>query len=274
MNHLTTVTGIMLWLLSGRAVIAVEATSAVAALPQAHAHNDYHHARPLFDALEQGFASVEADVFLVDGQLLVGHDKRELRPSRTLDALYLKPLAERVARNGGHVYPDLPTFMLLVDIKENGAAANQALDSLLKSYAPMLASVADGKAGPGAVEIVISGDRPWQLIADDDVRYVGIDGRVEDLSDPARRELPAHLMPLGSDNWFTHFRWTGDGPMPEDERAKLKRIVASAHDQGRRVRFWATPEKEAVWQELAAAGVDHINTDQLERLGGFLRERQ
>lgn len=34
----------------------------------AQAHNDYYHPRPLRDALELGFASVEADVFLVDGE--------------------------------------------------------------------------------------------------------------------------------------------------------------------------------------------------------------
>ena len=34
--------------------------------PQAHAHNDYYHTRPLLDALSHGFCSVEADVFLVD----------------------------------------------------------------------------------------------------------------------------------------------------------------------------------------------------------------
>jgi hypothetical protein len=40
-------------------------------LTRAHAHNDYLHARPLFDALDHGFCSVEADVWLVDGKLLV-----------------------------------------------------------------------------------------------------------------------------------------------------------------------------------------------------------
>ena len=43
-------------------------------LVHAHAHNDYEHKRPLFDALEQGFCSVEADVWLVEGKLLVAHE--------------------------------------------------------------------------------------------------------------------------------------------------------------------------------------------------------
>ena len=68
---------------------AKAAPPGVSPLPNAHAHNDYEHNRPLFDALDHGFTSVEADVFLVDGKLLVGHDREALKPERTLDSLYL-----------------------------------------------------------------------------------------------------------------------------------------------------------------------------------------
>ena len=40
-------------------------------LIHAHAHDDYEHTRPLLDALDHGFCSVEADIYLVDGKLLV-----------------------------------------------------------------------------------------------------------------------------------------------------------------------------------------------------------
>src|SRR6185295_14563982 len=65
-------------------------------LPQAHAHNDYEHARPLLDALDHGFCSVEADIWLTPDGLLVAHDRKDLKPARTLEALYLDPLRERV----------------------------------------------------------------------------------------------------------------------------------------------------------------------------------
>ena len=58
--------------------------------------------------------------------------------------------------------------------------------------------------------------------------------------------------------------------MPEEERTKLREFVAKAHKHGRLVRFWSTPEKEAVWKELRAARVDLINTDKLEDLKKFL----
>ena len=238
-------------------------------LPRAHAHNDYHHDRPLLDALDQGFCSVEADIFLIGDDLLVAHDPTELRPEQTLQRLYLDPLRERVKKNGGRVYPNGPPFTLLIDIKFDGANTYKRLDQVLESYSEMLSSVIDGIRTERAIEVVISGDRPKEEISRDRSRYAGIDGRLSDLDSAP----PANLVPLISDRWPSHFRWRGEGPMPEAERMKLAKIVTQAHDAGRRVRFWATPESPAVWKELLAAEVDHINTDRLEELADFLRNR-
>ena len=49
-------------------------TVSVTPLANAHSHNDYEHDRPLLDALDHGFTSIEADIFLFEGQLLVTHD--------------------------------------------------------------------------------------------------------------------------------------------------------------------------------------------------------
>src|SRR6187431_3368484 len=95
------------------------APQGVVPLPNAHAHNDYAHTHPLFDALDHGFSSVEADVFLVDGNLLVGHDREALRPGRTLESLYLAPLAAQIRQNNGHVYSLATRFFLLIDIKDD-----------------------------------------------------------------------------------------------------------------------------------------------------------
>ena len=62
--------------------------------------------------------------------------------------------------------------------------------------------------------------------------------------------------------------------MPEAERKKLHDIVARVHVKGRRIRFWATPESPMLWQELKAADVDLIGTDDLERLEMFLKSSQ
>jgi hypothetical protein len=242
-------------------------SSEVVPLANAHAHNDYEHGRPLFDALDQGFTSVEADVFPLGGDLLVGHDEKSLKSTRTLEGLYLKPLAERVRRNGGHVYSRASRFFLLIDIKDMPRETYRILQQVLPKYGEMLTAVERGKVREGAITIVLTGNRPEIKTDAANPRYVALDGRLTDLDS----RVPAHVTPMISEDWSKHFQWNGKRPIPADERAELQRIVTKAHAAGRVVRFWKTPENETVWRELRLAGVDLINTDQLALLATFLR---
>jgi glycerophosphoryl diester phosphodiesterase len=239
-------------------------------LPRSHAHNDYAHPRPLLDALDQGFASVEADIFLVGEELLVGHTAFELKKDRTLQKLYLDPLKERIGRHGGHVYSkDAPPLVLLIDFKSNGERTYARLRDVLEEYRDILSRLENGTWKPGAVTIVISGDRPKRAIEEDPKRLVGWDGRPTDLDST----VASDLMPMISESWGSLFRWKGEGSIPEEEKTKLHEFVRKAHEKGRLVRFWATPEKETVWNELHAAGVDLINTDKLADLRQYLITR-
>ena len=241
-------------------------------LSQSHAHNDYEHTRPLYDALDHGFTSIEADVHLVDGQLLVAHDEDDVRADRTLQTLYLDPLRERTRQNGGWVYPSGEQVTLLVDVKTDAEETYKALRQVLQGYENILTVFGPDGRKDGAVTVIISGNRARELLAQEDIRYAAIDGRLEDLDS----DDPATLIPLISDNWSNHFSWRGGGDMPDRERQKLHDLVATAHEQGRRVRFWATPDiapqREVVWQELLDAAVDLINTDDLAGLEQFLLE--
>ena len=243
------------------------AAGSVSPLVNAHAHNDYEHDRPLLDALEHGFTSIEADVFLVEEQLLVAHNLIDVSRERTLEKLYLQPLQQLASANNGRIYKDGPTITLLIDIKTNGKSAYAALDDLLKKYDAIVSVTTGGKHTEKAVTVIISGDRPVLEIEKSEPRLAGIDGRLSDLDS----EKSADLLPLISDNWTNHFRYRGVGVMPNAEREKLQSIVARAHDKGRRIRFWATPESPELWLELRAAGVDLIGTDDLEKLSAFLR---
>ena len=235
-------------------------------LVHAHAHNDYEHPRPLLDALEHGFCSIEADIYLVNDRLLVGHARKDLRPERTLEKLYLNPLHERVLTNHGRVYPNGPTIYLLIDVKTESESTYAALDKVLAGYADILSVTRQGKFEPKAVTAVVSGNRAIGTITKQDIRYVGIDGRPTDLDSKAAPDL----MPWISANWGSLFRWRGEGPMPANERMKLDEFVQKAHGHGRKLRFWATPERAEVWKELRLAGVDLMNTDKLAELQQFL----
>ncbi len=248
--------------------VAVKSNTGATPLLNAHAHNDYLHQRPLLDAMSYGFTSIEADVFLIDGQLLVAHTMLELSPMRSLEELYLKPLADMAARNNGQIYKDGPTLTLLIDIKMDGKAAFAALDQLLAKYDPLISQSIDGNYTQRAITVIISGDRPVKEIEQSNPRRAGIDGRLSDLES----DLSHDLLPLISDKWTSHFRFRGDGNMSPAEQQKLKDIVEKTHAKGRRLRFWATPENTDLWRTLRAAGVDLIGTDDLKKLSNFLRQ--
>jgi hypothetical protein len=254
---------------------AVSSQASSLGLERAHAHNDYEHERPLFDALDHGFKSVEADIWLVDGELIIAHDPEDVpqavQEGRTLRSLYLDPLQRVVTQNGGSVYQGDPDyFTLLIDIKSEAASTYLALHEELADYEGMLTKFGPRGVRDGAVTAIVSGNRPRELMQQQRVRYAAYDGRLSDLGIATDQAF----VPLISDNWTRHFTWRGDGPMPSKERKKLRSIVETAHANGQRVRFWETPElspqREAVWRELLAARVDYINTDHLDALETFL----
>lgn len=242
------------------------AESLVQPLPRAHSHNDYEQKRPLLDALAQGFCSVEADIWLVNGALLVAHDLKDAKPERTLQALYLDPLRERARTNGGSVYPGGPEFTLLIDLKSDAAPTYRVLRDLLAGYSPALTRFTPTNTTRGAVTVILSGNRPTELVAAETSRWCAIDGRFNELA----TNPPPSLVPLVSDSWRTHFDWIKDGTLTEAERRKLDDLVSQAHREGRRVRFWGVQDQPFAWRELHEAGVDLINTDKLAELRGFL----
>lgn len=256
------------------------------AMLRGHAHNDYEHPRPLLDALDQGFGSIEADIFLEDGELRVGHDRKSLKPGRTLETLYLDPLLARVRDNEGTVYPWPGEVTLLVDIKADGLKVYEELTKRLVKYQEMLttyprpipkrsslielARLADAKIRPGAVRIVISGDRPIEAIEKDGRGLAFIDGR---LSDVGIVPPVSHTIPLISDSYDDKFKWNGQGDMPSDERFKLRQYVQKVHANGQKFRLWGVPDTPDAWREFYEAGVDLVNTDRLAPLAEFLKKQ-
>ena len=264
-----------------KAILAVTAlsfllstVSALAApvqpLKRAHAHNDYEHAHPLQDALDHGFTSVEADIFLVNGKLLVAHNVIDLNPDRSLQALYLDPLRARIRANGGSVYKTPAAFRLLIDVKTEAESTWAVLRDVLAEYSDIFAGEdANGKID-GPVTAIVSGNRARATMLGEPTRYAFYDGRIT--ADLGGDDT---FIPLVSQNWSSLFSWKGVGEMPAAERSRLDKYVATAHANGQIVRFWATPDapgaaRDKLWQVLIDADVDLINTDDLAGLQSFL----
>lgn len=247
-------------------------------LARAHAHNDYEHERPLLDALDQGFTSVEADVYVapVSGLsqvagLYVAHDPQDIDFSKTLASLYLEPLKKRVAENGGCILKDCAPFHILIDAKTEAESTYAAIEAELAKYDVLFTKYENGGLRPGAVTATLSGNRPLATMKAAMSRYTFYDGRFSDL-DSAE---PVTLMPLISDSWTTQFGWDGTGAMPAEQKAKLIEAINKSHAKGRRVRLYNVPDaagsaRENIWKELLAADQDQINTDDLAGLRAFL----
>ena len=236
-------------------------------LLSAHAHNDYEHPHPLHDALAQGFNSVEADIWLVEGQLLVAHDLADAKSERTLQALYLDPLRDLISHNHGQIYSNAVSFTLMIDVKSAAKPTYVALRELLRSYTNMLTSFTEFRTQTNSLNILLTGNRSLEMVAAEPLHYAAIDGRLVDM----KINLSPQLVPLISENWKQHFKWRGSGRFPQDEQTKLRELVERVHQQGRRLRFWAIPDTLAGWRELQSAGVDVIGTDDLVGLAKFLR---
>ena len=243
-------------------------------LAHAYAHRDCEYDPPLWRSLEAGFPFIEADVYSLFGRTLVAHDLQQLRPWRTLQKLYLDPLRHYLQHQGS-LFADKRPLWLFIDVKTPAGSSYAALHKLLASYSDMLTTFTPETVHQGVITVIISGNRiPYRDAAKLPLRYAALDGRAADLgvhTDPG-------VMPVISDNWRKHFRWAGHGPVPDGERQKLETMVHTVHQHGQKLRFWgtpddATPAREAVWDTLLEAGVDLLNTDDLEGLKGYLERR-
>jgi hypothetical protein len=244
--------------------------ASVRPLNRAHAHNDYEHTNPLQDALDHGFTSVEADIFLVNGELLVAHDAADLDPTRSLKSLYLDPLRARIQANDGSVYKSPAAFRLLIDVKTDAENTWLALRDVLAEYSDIFSGKDTNGRIDGPVTVIVSGNRARVTMLRDPTRYAFYDGRI-----PADLGGDDTFVPLVSQNWNSLFSWKGVGAMPDAQRDRLTQFVDTAHANGQIVRFWETPDtpgaaRDNLWQALIDADVDLINTDDLAGLQSFL----
>lgn len=253
---------------AGDLMSEVERQTQLPHLIHTHAHNDYEHPHPLFDALSHGFPSVEADIHLVNGQLLVAHDPDQVNPSRTLQSLYLDPLRKRAQQFHGRIYPKGdPFFYLLIDTKTDTNATYTVLRRVLEDYADILTEFDSNGVKQKAVTVVLTGNRPRQMLAEQSVRLAGLDGVITDLKTPD----PKGLILWISDNWKDYFLWRADGPFQGKEKARLREIVSKTHARNLKLRFWNAPDTPVFWKEMRDNGVNLVNTDDLAGVETFLR---
>ena len=258
--------GLLVWWPTTQFAAENQAPGEPKPLTRVHAHNDYEHTRPLFDALDHGFCSVEADIYLVDGKLLVAHQRSQVRPDRTLQSLYLDPLRERIRKNKGRVYANGPECTLLIDLKTDWHTIYPVLRKVLIEYSDILSTIENGNKHTNAITAIITGSRSLDMFKGETVTYAAYDGEISELDS----DVSPITVPWISHNWAAMFRWRGSGEMGSEDSKKLKDFVARAHAKGRKVRFWGAPDKSVFWKAMLDAGVDIINSDDLAGLQQFM----
>ncbi len=236
-----------------------------------HAHNDYYHDKPLIEALELGFTSIEVDVFPIDGKLYVAHDPPEdLSQYQTIEEMYLAPLKSYIDEHGKLYHTTDSRLFLMVDIKKDGAKAFEILRQLLVNYSEIIQHKFSQGWSNGPVRVVLSGNRPFDEVLQDTEMYMALDGRPEDLG----KGYDSFQMPIISNHFKGVVQWNGKDPLTRHDFLPVKNLTEKAHAEGKQVRLWASPEDEQIWSYLLEAEVDFINTDQLERLRIFFDSQE
>ncbi|WP_200976585.1 alkaline phosphatase [Echinicola sp. 20G] len=212
-----------------------------------HSHNDYLQEVPFWTAYANNCASIEVDVILINGRLMVAHEEESIEDGKTLESLYLEPIRQAKKLEIG---PGLD-FQLLVDLKTEASATMPVLMDILGKYEDVLAN------GDQGVQVVVSGNRPQIVDYKNYSDLVLFDYQSTDLS----ADLPWEKIALVSLPYRSMSVWNGKGRIVEEELQKLKSVITKVHEAGRPIRFWGAPDSKSAWKAFYDLGIDYINTD-------------
>lgn len=235
-----------------------------------HAHNDYLHERPLLDALELGYGSIEVDVHLFKDELVVSHYSLGLKKKPFIQDLYFEPLRLWMSLYASEYLPPNPPLEIMIDFKTDGEAAYMRLEELVNAYPGLFEVFEAEKPNVAPVRLVISGNRPVELILNDPNRIAVLDGRIPDLG----KGISSALMPRISTSYKSELSWAGKGEMPVSEQARFNELMELAKAEGKEFRFWAAPETLEWWSHCAHYENALVNIDDLEGFAQFCEKSE
>ncbi|KAL2262999.1 hypothetical protein VTK26DRAFT_8665 [Humicola hyalothermophila] len=247
-----------------------------------HSHNDYWRKVPLFCALYAGCTGVEADVWLQDGDLLVGHEKSALQPNRTFRSLYVSPLVDILTRQNpttdyydgtNHGVFDVDpeqTLVLLVDLKTNG---RETWPLVMEQLTPLrekgwLSFYEKGQFHSRPITVVGTGNTPFDLIVRNATyRDAFFDAPLDQLKDSTFDATNSYYASTSFWKSIGAVWWKGS---PSDRQLeKIREHLAEAHSRGLKARYWNLPAwpihvRNRLWGLLVEEGIDMLNVDDLQ----------
>jgi hypothetical protein len=265
-----------------------------------HSHNDYTRRLPLYSALSAGCVSVEADIWLVNGELYVGHHQRSLAKNRTLASLYIDPLLEILERQNSAsdplfeanytsgVFSSDPAqgLTLLIDFKnspdETWTVLQKALEPLRSKGYMSFWNGTELEQRP--ITVVGTGDTPFQAVISDTLNYqrdIFFDAPIDQMwIDPDNIE-DTYTRGSRENGTFSqrnsYYASVSFGKsigrmlsydLTTQQMRLLRGQIKGAHARGLKVRYWSLPFwpislRNKVWSVLIREGVDVLNVDDL-----------
>ncbi|KAL9637243.1 MAG: hypothetical protein Q9164_002313 [Protoblastenia rupestris] len=243
--------------------------------------------------------SVEADVWLHNGDLLVGHTENSLTPARSLRSLYLDPLASILARqnvptvSSAHSKRSATPFTsntsgvfetntsvsltLLLDIKSDGQATLPIIKQQLEPLRAKgwLTHTEGSRLLPSPITIVGSGTTPFDLIqSESSTRDVFFDVPLSNLwgdentATENRTEYSSQNSLYASAQFSKVIGAPWHGVLRPEQVEIVRGQVQAAAALGLKVRYWDTPAwpvstRDHVWDVLVKEGVGVLNVDDL-----------
>ncbi len=214
--------------------------------PKIHSHNDYNQTIPFWNAYSNGANSIEADIFLKNNDLYVAHNEEDIVPTRTLEALYLKPLESALKMK----YRKNQELFLLIDIKSDANKTLNKLIDVLAAYSKIINS--------SNIKIIISGNRPNPNKYATYPNYIYFDHQVIENTLAAKNWTKVAMV---STSFRNYSEWNGLGRLTHKDFDKVSAVLKKAKKLGKPFRFWATPDTKTAWRTFTELKVDIINTD-------------
>lgn len=249
---------------------------------------------PFYSALSVGCVSIEADVWLVNDTLLIGHERSALTSARSFDSLYIQPILsvlrrenpitqyiQTPTRNGVYDTASDQTLYLFVDLKTDGPTtwpyAIRALEPLRQ--AGYLTTYTRNSSGeyitPGPVTVIGTGNTPLNQVQPLASRDYFFDANLALLS-TTQSNITSYVSPIASTQ-FSRYIGSPNATTLDFNSTQLQTIqtqIAFAKSKGIGGRYWDTPAwpvstRDAVWKELVGQGVALLNADDLLAAAGF-----
>lgn len=254
-----------------------------------HSHNDYWRAIPFYSALSVGAISVEADVWLKNGTLHVGHEESALTAERTFDSLYIQPILSVLrAQNPNSSYVSDPptkngvydtsggqTLYLFVDLKTDGPTTFPVVVKALEPLrsAGYLTTFNGSGITSGPVTVIGTGNTPLNQVQGISPRDYFYDAPLPTLNSTFSN-ITSLVSPIASTSFSSQFGAVRNVTFNATQEALLKEQIKTAHGKGILVRYWDQPgwpvgTRNGIWRKLWNEGADLLNVDDLEGAANF-----